>query len=163
MPDAAPVPDAPRWLSWRCAGLPAAGASPRSLLRRLLLGSYDAFVRGGGDERALDCAPGAACPFGETRSARPLGRARRRRRLCRRGRLDVVILTAAMTGMLIHSCGPLGTAPPEERIISGGKFHRSIVDSSIVEVHKRALDVSFFRVGSKAHLRSTAVREFYTG
>ena len=69
-----------------------------------------------------------------------------------------------MTGMLIHSCGPLGTAPPEgTRIISGGKFHRSIVDSSIVEVHKRALDVSFFRVGSKAHLRSTAVREFYTG
>src|SRR5262249_53505962 len=106
---------APRWLSRRRARLPAAGASPRSLLRRLLLGSYGAFVRGRGDERALDRAPGAACPFGETRSARPVGRARRRRRLCRRGRLDVVILTAAMTGMLIHSCGHLALHPLKER------------------------------------------------
>ncbi len=78
MPDAVPVPDAPRWFSQRCAGLPAAGASPRSLLRRLLLGSYGAFVCGRGDERALDCAPGAARPSGETYSVRTVGRARRR-------------------------------------------------------------------------------------
>src|SRR5262249_34723956 len=110
VPDAGPGPDAAPWLSRRRARLPAAGASQRSLLRRLLLGSYGAFVRRRGNERALDRAPGAACPFGETRSARPLGRARRRRRLCRCGRLDVVIFTAAMTGMIIHSCAPLGTA-----------------------------------------------------
>src|SRR5262249_60707120 len=114
--DAVPVPDAARWLSRRRARLPAAGASPRGLLRRLLLGSYGAFVRGRGDERALDRAPGAACPFGETRSARPVGRARRRRRLCRRGRLDVVIFTAAMRGMLIYFCAPLGTASLKTRI-----------------------------------------------
>src|SRR2546430_13745439 len=102
MPDAVPVPDAPRWFSQRCAGLPAAGASPRSLLRRLLLGSYGAFVCGRGDERALDCAPGAARPSGETYSVRTVGRARRRRCLCRRGRLDVVILTAAMSRLLIR-------------------------------------------------------------
>src|SRR5947207_10339193 len=102
MPDAVPVPDAPRWFSQRCAGLPAAGASPRSLLRRLLLGSYGAFVCGRGDERALDCAPGAARPSGETYSVRTVGRARRRHCLCRRRRLAVVILTAAMSRLLIR-------------------------------------------------------------
>ena len=68
MPDAVPVPDAPRRLSPRFAGLPAVGASARSLLRRLLLGSDGTFVCRRGDERALDRAPGTACSFRETYS-----------------------------------------------------------------------------------------------
>src|SRR5262249_33237966 len=93
---AVPVPDALRRLSRRCAGLPADRPSPRSLLRRLLLVSYGTFVCGRGDERALDRAPGPACPSGETYS-RAVGRARRRHCLCRRGRSDVVIVTAVMS------------------------------------------------------------------
>src|SRR5882762_4331562 len=89
MSDAAPVPDAPRRLSQRLGGLPPARSSARCLLRRLLLDSDDAAVCGRGDERALDCAPGAACPSGETDSNRTVDRARGRRCLCRRGRLDV--------------------------------------------------------------------------
>src|SRR5215813_10988459 len=103
VPDAVPVPDAPRWLSRRRARLPAAGASPRSLLRRLLLGSDGALVRGRGDERALDRAPGAARPSGKTYSFRPMGGARRWRCLCRSGRLDVVIFAAVKSGLLIHA------------------------------------------------------------
>src|ERR1700676_4113617 len=94
MPESVPVPDAPRRLSRRSAWLPAAGASPRGLLRRLLLGSDGTVVCGWGDERSLDRAPGAACPFGESYSVWPEGRPRRRRCLYRRGCLDVVVFTA---------------------------------------------------------------------
>src|SRR6185437_16144338 len=66
MPVAVPVPDALRRLSRRCARLPAARPSPRSLLPRLLLVSYGTFVCGRGDERALDRVPGPARLSGET-------------------------------------------------------------------------------------------------
>ena len=77
-----------------------AGVSPRNLLRRLLLGADGAFVCGRGDERALDRAPGAAGPSGEAHPVRTVDRARRRRCLCRRRGLDVVIFTAVMKGDL---------------------------------------------------------------
>jgi hypothetical protein len=92
MPDAVPIPDAPRRPSRRLAGLPAVGAAARRLLRRLLLGSDGTFVCGRGDECALDRAPRAACPFGETYPYRIVDSARRRSHLCRRRRLDVIIL-----------------------------------------------------------------------
>src|SRR5262245_55660961 len=101
MPDAVTVPHAPRRISRRCAGLPAARTPPRGLLRRLLLGFDGALVCGRGDERALDCAPGIARPSRETYSLRPGGRARRWRCLCRGGRLDVVF-PAVMSRLLIH-------------------------------------------------------------
>src|SRR5215470_14064464 len=97
MPDAVSVPDAPRRLSWRSARLPAAGASTRRLLCRLLLGFDGAFVRRRGDERALDCAFGAACPFGETYFGRTMDRARGRRCMCGRRRLDTGVLAAVMS------------------------------------------------------------------
>jgi len=103
MPDAVPVPDAPRRLSRRFAGLPAAGASPRNLLRRLLLGSDGTFVCGRGDERALDRAPGAAYPFGENYPLWTVGRTRRRRWLCRGGCRDAVIGTAVI-GVRLGFC-----------------------------------------------------------
>src|ERR1700730_139086 len=96
MPVAVLVPDALRRLSRRFAGLPAAGVSPRHLLRRLLLGADGAFVCERGDERALDRGPGAACPFGESYSIRMVDRTRCRRCLCRRGHLDVVIFAPVM-------------------------------------------------------------------
>src|SRR5262249_28484401 len=90
MPDAVTVPHAPRRISRRCAGLPAAGTPPRRLLRRLLLGFDGSFVRGRGDECALDRAPGTTRPSGETYSLRPMDRAHCWRCLsCGRG-LDVV-------------------------------------------------------------------------
>ena len=94
MPVAVSVPDEPRRLSQQCPGLPAPGASPRNLLRRLLLGSDGALVRGRGDERALDRAPGAACPPGEAYAVGTVDRARRRRCLYRRGSLDGALLMA---------------------------------------------------------------------
>src|ERR1700682_1697106 len=102
MPESVPVPDAPRRLSRRSAWLPAAGASPRGLLRRLLLGSDGTVVCGWGDERSLDRAPGAACPSGESYSVRPEGRTRRRRCLFRCGCLDVVFFTAVTSRLLFH-------------------------------------------------------------
>src|ERR1700730_92954 len=63
----------------------------------MLLGSHGAFVCRRGDERALDRAAGAAYPFGENYSLWKVGRTRRRRWLCRGGRLDAFIV-AAMTG-----------------------------------------------------------------
>ena len=103
MPVAVPVPDAPWRLSRRFAGLPAAGASPRSLLRRLLLGSDGTFVCGRCDERALDRAPRSACSSRETHSVRTVDRTRRRRCVCRCGRRDVVIFAAVMSRLLIHA------------------------------------------------------------
>src|SRR6516165_10178147 len=94
MPNAVPVPNAPRWLSLRSKGLPCIGTSARRLLRRVLLGSDGTFVCRRGDERALDRAPRAACPFGETYSPWPVGRARRWSCLYRRWRLDAVIFQA---------------------------------------------------------------------
>src|SRR5262249_33909743 len=90
MPDAVTVPHAPRRISRRCAGLPAAGTPPRRLLRRLLLGFDGSFVRGRGDECALDRAPGTARPSGETYSLRPMDRAHCWRCLCCGRGLDVV-------------------------------------------------------------------------
>jgi predicted metal-binding membrane protein len=81
----------------RCAVLSAAGAPTRRLLRRLLLGSDGAFVRGRSDECALDCASRAAGPFGEACAHWAVDRARRRRCLCRRRCLDVVIFDAVMS------------------------------------------------------------------
>src|SRR6516225_8281743 len=57
MPDAVCVPNAPRWLSPRCAGLRNARASSWSVLRRLLLGTDGVVIRGRRHERALDCPP----------------------------------------------------------------------------------------------------------
>src|SRR6185369_9704730 len=74
MPVAVAVPDAPWRLSEQPARLPAAGASTRRLLCRLLLGLDGAFVRRRGDERALDCAFGAARPVGETYADRTMDR-----------------------------------------------------------------------------------------
>src|SRR5262245_55481899 len=54
MTEAVSVPDAPRWLSPRCAGLHNAWASPWHVLRRLLLGTDGAVDRGRRYERALD-------------------------------------------------------------------------------------------------------------
>src|ERR1700694_5292355 len=102
MAEAVSVSDAPRRLSRRSAWLPAAGASPRGLLRRLLLGSDGTVVCGWGDERSLDRAPGAACPSGESYSVRPEGRTRRRRCLYRRGCLDVVVFTAVTSRLLFY-------------------------------------------------------------
>jgi hypothetical protein len=90
VPDAVPVPDAPRRLSQRCAELRAAGASPRRLLRRLLLGADGASVRGWSDERALDRAPCAAGSSGEAYAHRTVDRARRRSGLRRCRCLDAV-------------------------------------------------------------------------
>src|SRR5260221_12724473 len=70
--------------------MPGAGAAPRSLLRRMLLGPDGAPVRGRRDERALDRAPGAACASGEAYAMGTVGRAGRRGCLCRRGGLDGV-------------------------------------------------------------------------
>jgi hypothetical protein len=61
----------------------APGASPRNLLRRMLLGPYGALVCGRRNERALDRAPGAACPPGEAYAVGTVGRAHRRRCLYR--------------------------------------------------------------------------------
>src|ERR1700747_3569171 len=94
MPDAVTIPDAPRRLSGRFAGLPAVGPSARKLLRRLLLGSDGTFVCWRSDECALDRAARASCPFGETYSCRIVDRACCRAWLYRRRRLDVVILEA---------------------------------------------------------------------
>ncbi len=69
------------------------GLSPRNLLRRLLLGPHGALVRGRRDERALDCAPGAARPSGETYAVGTVDRAHRRRRMYRCGSLDGVLVT----------------------------------------------------------------------
>src|SRR6516165_6239501 len=72
MPVAASVPDAPRRLPWGCIWVSAAGAAPRSLLRRLLLDADGTFVCGRRYERALDRAPRVAHSFGEAFSIRAL-------------------------------------------------------------------------------------------
>src|SRR5204862_5559239 len=97
MPDAVSVPDAPRWLSRPPARLPAAGASARRLLCRLLLGFDGASVRGRGDECALDYAFGTACPFGETYAGRTMDRAGCRHCMCGRGRLATGVVAAVMS------------------------------------------------------------------
>ena len=104
MPVAVSVPDAPRRLS-------------QSSLRGCLLlglrhGGYCVgccwvlmallFV-GRGDERALDCALGAACPFGETYAGRTMGRARCRHCMCGRRRLAAGVVAAAVIGGLALS------------------------------------------------------------
>ena len=81
-----------------CPGLLAPGASPRNLLRRLLLGPHGALVRGRRNERALDRAPGAACPPGEAYAVGTVGRAHRRRCLYRCGGLDGVLATVRALG-----------------------------------------------------------------
>src|SRR3954454_949730 len=96
MPVAISVPDTPRRLSRPPARLPATGASARSLLCRLLLGLDGAFVRRRGDERALDYAFDATCPFGEIDAGRTMGRACCRHRMCGRRRLAAGVLAAAM-------------------------------------------------------------------
>src|SRR6516225_8237084 len=105
MPDTVPVPDAPRRLSRRFAWLPAAGASPRTLLRRVLLGSNGTFVRWRSDERALDRAVGAACPSGENYSVRPVGCARRWCRFHRHGRMDGAIFDIVMSRPTLRRSG----------------------------------------------------------
>jgi hypothetical protein len=90
------VPDSPRRLSRRFAGLLDAGASARRVLCRLLLGSNGTFVRRRGDERALDRGPRVPCPFGEGYSRWAVDRAGRRSRLYHRGRLDVAALQAVI-------------------------------------------------------------------
>jgi hypothetical protein len=65
-------------------------------LRWLLLGSDGTFVCRRGDERALDRAPRAACPFGEAHALWTAGRARRRSCLYRRRGLDVAALQAVI-------------------------------------------------------------------
>src|SRR5262249_10563915 len=72
VPDAAPVPDAPRRLPSGGIRLPTARAAPRSLLHRLLLGAYGALVCGRCYERALDRAARVAYPVGETFAVRAL-------------------------------------------------------------------------------------------
>src|SRR5262252_654578 len=64
MPNAVCVPHAPWWLSSRRAGLRNARASPWCVLRRLLLDTDGAVVRGR-DERALDRPPRVTRFFGE--------------------------------------------------------------------------------------------------
>src|ERR1700730_1827710 len=86
MPDTVPVSDAPRRLSRRFTGLSAAGASPRTLLRRMLLGSY-------GTCACVVFSASAVCW-----SVWRVARARRWRCLYRRGLLFVVILAAVMNG-----------------------------------------------------------------
>src|SRR6516162_1402517 len=115
MPDTVPVPDAPRRLSWRFAWLPAAGASPRTLLRRVLLGSNGTFVRWRSDERALDRAVGAACPSGETYSVRPVGCARRWCRLHHCGRMDGVIFDVVISHPTLRRSGSLPIRPTQAR------------------------------------------------
>src|ERR1700752_929383 len=115
VPDAVTVPDAPRRLSRRRARLPVAGVSPRSLLRRLLLGSHGAVVRYRRDERALDRAPVRARPAREVDSVRTVGCARGRSRLCGLGRLDVAI-PAAVIAAFGHVDHHPGIATPEFRL-----------------------------------------------
>src|SRR5262245_26572865 len=100
MPNAVPVPDAPRRVSRRFARLHAVGASARRLLRRLLLDSDGTFVCWRRDECALDRGPLAACPFRETYFHWTMDRAHCRRRLYRHGRLDAVIFEAVMSYLL---------------------------------------------------------------
>src|SRR5262245_53529913 len=119
VPDAVTVPDAPRRLSRRRARLPVAGVSPRSLLRRLLLGSDGAVVRCRRDERALDRAPVRARPAREVDSVRTMGCARGRSRLCGLWRLGVAVPAEVMAafGHVWRSL-PHRTAPPSPQSAS---------------------------------------------
>ena len=94
------IPDAPRRLSQQPARLPAAGASARRLLCRLLLVFDGAFVRRRGDERALDCTFGTACSFGEAYPGRTMDRACGRDCMCGRGRLAAGVPAAVMSDLL---------------------------------------------------------------
>src|SRR4029077_13187805 len=96
MPNAVAMLVPPRRFSLRSKGLPCVGASAWGLLRGVLLGSDGTFVCRRGDERALDRAPRAACPFGKTYSLWTVGRARRRSCLYHRGGLDVAVLQAVI-------------------------------------------------------------------
>jgi hypothetical protein len=89
MPDPVSIPDAPRWISRRCVGLPAARASPRKLLLGLLLGLDDTLVCGWGDECALDRTPGAIGLCREIDALRTVGRTGRWRRVHRGRHVDV--------------------------------------------------------------------------
>src|SRR5215471_14998650 len=65
MPNAVCVPHAPWWLSSRRAGLRDARASPWCVLRRLLLDTDGAVVRGRRNELALDHPARVARFYGE--------------------------------------------------------------------------------------------------
>jgi hypothetical protein len=65
----------------------------------LLPGFDGAFVRRRGHERALDCAFGTACPFGETYAGRTMDRACCRHCMCGRGRLAAGVLGAVMSNL----------------------------------------------------------------
>src|SRR6516164_9821583 len=68
MSEAICVPNAPWWLSTRYAGFANAWASPRCVLRRLLLDADDTSVCGRRDERALDRPPRVAHSLEEDHS-----------------------------------------------------------------------------------------------
>src|SRR6516162_9569864 len=87
MPDAVCVRDGPWRLSQRLAGCPNARASPRRVLRRLLLGSNGALTSGRRDERALDRPTRVTHSLGKGHFLRPSDRSPRwlSPHRCRRG------------------------------------------------------------------------------